>query len=555
MKKRSTLLALATVTVLAATTALLPSALATGSHGKPGGDRSGRGGTLDLTLLGRYESGRYDEGGAEITAYDSRTRRVFTVNAQAGTVDILDIRDPAEPRGTGQLATPGANSVSVHDGLVAVAQQAGTKTDRGTVAFFRASDGHKLEEVRVGALPDMVTFTPKGDRVVVANEGEPDSYCPPGGTAPAGTDPVGSVGVIDLDRGRGGELRRATARTAGFGKWDGKKEELTREGVLIYGPNASVSQDIEPEYVAVSQDGRTAWVTLQENNALALVDLRRAEVHKIVPLGEKDHSEPGNGLDASDKDGGVNIRTWPVEGLYKPDAIQAFTARGGSGGGSGGAEYTVSANEGDARDWGCFAEEVRVKDVELNPKAFPDAAALQKDDALGRLNITSTSPRDSRGRVTELNSLGGRSVSVRDARGRLVWDSGDGLEQLTAKAFPRNFNTDHAVNAPDSRSDNKGPEPEGITTGTVRGTTYAFVGLERPGGIAAYDLSDPRHPKAAGYVNSRDFAGDPQAGTAGDLGPEGVLFVAAKDSPTGDALLVVGNEVSGTTAIYRVGSA
>ncbi|MFD6987343.1 choice-of-anchor I family protein [Streptomyces sp. NPDC059943] len=539
MKKRSTLLALATVTVMAATTALLPSALATGSHTKPG-----HGGKLDLTFLGRYESGKYDEGGAEITAYDSRTRRVFTINAQAGTVDILDIRNPAEPRRTGQLATPGANSVAVHDGLVAVAQQAEAKTDRGTVSFFRASDGRKLKEVRVGALPDMVTFTPKGDRVVIANEGEPDSYCPPGGEEPAGIDPVGSISVVELDRGRGGDLRGATVRTAGFEKWDRKKAELTRDGVLIYGPNASVSQDIEPEYVAVSEDGRTAWVTLQENNALALVDLRRAEVEKIVPLGKKDHSRPGNGLDASDKDG-VNIRTWPVKGLYKPDGIHAFTARGG--------EYTVSANEGDARDWDCFAEEVRVKDVELNPKAFPDAAALQKDDALGRLNITSTSPRDSQGRVTELNSLGGRSISVRDERGRLVWDSGDDLEQLTAKAFGENFNTDHAENDPDSRSDSKGPEPEGITTGTVRGTTYAFVGLERVGGIAAYDLSDPRRPKAAGYVNSRDFAGDPEAGTAGDLGPEGVLFVAAKDSPTGDALLVVGNEVSGTTAIYRVG--
>ncbi|WP_329382386.1 choice-of-anchor I family protein [Streptomyces sp. NBC_01716] len=547
MKKRSTLLALATVTVMAATTALLPSAQATGSHG--GGHGHGKpghqGGTLDLTLLGRYESGKFDEGGAEITAYDSRTRKVFTINAEAGTVDILDIRNPAKPRKTGELVTPGANSVSVHDGLVAVARQAEAKTDRGTVSFFRASDGRKLKEVRVGALPDMVTFTPKGDRVVVANEGEPDSYCAPGGTEPAGIDPVGSVGVIDLDRGRGrdGELRRATVHTAGFEKWDRKKKELTGDGVLIYGPNASVSQDIEPEYVAVSKDGRTAWVTLQENNALALVDLRRAEVEKIVPLGEKDHSEPGNGLDASDKDG-VNIRTWPVKGLYKPDGIHAFSARGD--------EYTVSANEGDARDWDCFAEEVRVKDVELNPKAFPDAAALQQDDALGRLNITNTSPTDSQGRVTELNSLGGRSISVRDERGRLVWDSGDDLEQLTAKAFPADFNTDNAENDPDSRSDSKGPEPEGITTGSVRGTTYAFVGLERPGGIAAYDLSDPRRPKAAGYVNSRDFAGDPEAGTAGDLGPEGVLFVPAKDSPTGDALLVVGNEVSGTTAIYRV---
>lgn len=537
MKKRSTLLALATVTVMAATTALLPSAQASDAR-HDGRDQ------LKLTLLGRYASGAFDEGAAEITAYDARTRRVFTINAQAGTVDILDIRDPAHPRKTGQLRTPGANSVSVHDGLIAVAQQAADKTDRGTVAFFRATDGRKLGQVTVGSLPDMLTFTPKGDRIVVANEGEPDSYCAPGGAEPAGTDPAGSVSVIDLDRTRDGGLRAAHVRTAGFERWNKKRSELTRAGVRIYGPNATVSQDIEPEYAAVSKDGRSAWVTLQENNALALVDLRSAEVEKIVPLGEKDHSKRGNGLDASDKDG-VNIRTWPVRGLYEPDGIHSFSARGG--------EYTVSANEGDARDWDCFSEEVRIKDVELSPKVFPDAEALQQDDAIGRLNITSTSPVDSKGRVTELRSLGGRSISVRDDRGRLVWDSGDDLEQLTAKAYPDDFNTDNAENDPDSRSDSKGPEPEGITTGEVRGTTYAFVGLERIGGIAAYDLSDPRHPKSAGYVNSRDFAGDPEAGTAGDLGPEGVLFIAAKDSPVHVPLLVAGNEISGTTSVYRIG--
>lgn len=532
MKQRTRLLVVAITAVLGAT-ALPP---ATAAPKPKGGD----GKPLHLSLLGRYESGAFDEGAAEITAYDPATRRVFTVNAQAGTVDVLDLTRPSQPRRVAQLATPGANSVAVHDGLVAVAQQADRKTDRGTVAFFRAADGRHLRDVRVGALPDMVTFTPRGDRLVVANEGEPESYC-----AAEADDPAGSVSVVDLDRGRDGRLRGAAVRTAGFGKWDGKEKQLRKAGVRLTGPGASASSDLEPEYVAVSADGRTAWVTLQENNALAVVDLRRARVKKVVPLGLKDHSAPGNGLDASDRDGGAHIRNWPVKGMYQPDAVAAFSSRGKN--------FLATANEGDAREWGCFEEEVRVKSLQLSPKAFPNAAELQQDAALGRLNVSSASPRDAQGRVTELHAFGSRSLSVRDSRGRLLWDSGDELEQLTARLNPAHFNTNHTENEPDGRSDNKGPEPEGVTTGTVRGTSYAFVGLERAGGIVAYDLTDPRAPKFAGHVNSRDFTGDPAAGTAGDLGPEGLLFIPAKDSPTGDPLLVVGHEVSGTTAVYRVG--
>ncbi|UBU09321.1 choice-of-anchor I family protein [Nonomuraea gerenzanensis] len=487
---------------------------------------------LELSLLGRYSAGAVGAGAAEITAYDAKTRRVFVVNAEQGTVDVLDLRDPRAPRKVATLATPGANSVAVHDSLVAVAQQAADKTAAGSVAFFDARTGAKKRQVTVGALPDMLTFTADGRQVVVANEGEAASYC-----AGAVNDPEGSVSVIDV--------RRGTVRTAGFRAWNGKEDALRARGVRISGPGASAAQDLEPEYITTANG--TAWVTLQENNALAVVDLARATVRDIVPLGLKDHAEPAAALDASDRDGRIDIRPHPVKGVYMPDAIAHFRERGRT--------YLVTANEGDSRDWDCHSDEVRVKDAELSPSAFPDAAALKQDAALGRLTVLADSPKDAEGRYTELRAFGGRSISVRAADGTLVWDSGSELEQLVARELPAQFNADNEENGSfDSRSDNKGPEPEGVTVGEVRGRTYAFAGLERVGGVVAYDLSDPRRPRLAGYVNTRDFAGDVEAGTAGDVGPEGVLFIDAHDSPTRTPLLVVGNEVSGTTAVYELRS-
>ncbi|WP_283136597.1 choice-of-anchor I family protein [Rhizohabitans arisaemae] len=478
---------------------------------------------LELTFLGRYSTGSFDAGAAEITAYDPSTRRVFVVNAQAGTVDVLDVNDPRRPHKVATLLTPGANSVAVRRGLVAVAQQAPVKTDPGTVAFFAAGTGRKLKEVVVGALPDMVTFTPDGNRVVVANEGEPSSYC-----AGQVADPEGSVSVVDV--------RRWTVRTAGFGGFDA--DELRADGVRITGPNATAAQDLEPEYITV--DGDVAYVTLQENNALAIVDLDRVRVSDVVPLGLKDWTE--SGFDASDKDGKIDIRSRPVKGMYQPDSIGHLRA--------GGRTYLVTANEGDGRDWGCHADEVRVKSLNL---AMPDAAVLKQDAELGRLNVAADSPRDATGAYTELHAFGGRSISVRSASGELVWDSGDELERLIARVAPADFNADNTANGSfDTRSDNKGPEPEGLTVGEVRGRTYAFAGLERIGGIVAYDMSDPRDPRFAGYVTTRDFTGSVPAGTAGDSGPEGVLFIPAADSPTRRPLLVVGNEVSGTTALYEI---
>lgn len=480
-------------------------------------------------LLGTYASGHFEEGGAEIVAHDPAHQRVFAINAAAGTVDVLSIADPTHPAKIDELATPGANSVAVHGRIIAVAQQAAAKTDPGTVTFFDTATLRRTGQVTVGALPDMVTITADGSKAVVANEGEPEGYC-------AGqVDPAGSVSVIDLSRGPA----RASVRTAGFTAYDGREAALRADGVRIFGPGASASQDFEPEYVATS--GRWAWVTLQENNAIARIDLAKARVVSVTALGLKDHSVDGQGLDTNDKDGVARIETRRVMGMPLPDAIATWKVRG--------TDYLVTANEGDARDWDCYGEEARVKDLPLDPSVFP--AGTKDSSVLGRLTVSTTSPRNAAGEITQLRAFGARSVSVRSADGSLLWDSGDLLERVTAD-LP-SYNADHAETASaDSRSDNKGPEPEGVDVGRIGNRTYAFVGLERTSAVVIVELTDPHHPAYVGLLQHRNDAVPADDPTAGDLGPEGIHFVTAVDSPIGAPLLLVGNEVSGTTSVWQL---
>lgn len=492
---------------------------------------------VELRPLGSYATGLFAEGGAEIAAHDPFHQRLFVVNGGHKVIDVLDISDPASPWRVASIdVTPwghAANSVAVHHGLVAAAVENVDKQAPGAAVFFD-THGRYLKHVTVGALPDMITFSPDGRWVLVANEGEPsDDYL---------VDPEGSVSVIDLRRGVT-RLRQSDVRTAGFAAFGGP---ALPPGVRVYGPGSSAAQDFEPEYVTVSDDSRTAWVTLQENNAVATVDVRRARVTAVRALGTKDHSLPGQGLDPSDRDGGVHVGPWPAQGMYLPDSIAHYRA--------GGHTYLVTANEGDSRDYGAFSEEVRVKDAVLDPTAFPNAAELQQNANLGRLKLSSVgADPDGDGDFDRLFSFGARSFSIWTTDGRLVFDSGDAIETLTAAAYPADFNSDNEANGSfDSRSDDKGPEPEGLALGRVCGRTYAFVGLERLGGVVVFDVSDPRHPDFVQYLNTRDFAGSAPAGTAGDLGPEGLLFIDAWDSPTGRPLLVTANEISGTTRLFEL---
>ncbi|HHY58961.1 MAG TPA: calcium-binding protein [Chloroflexi bacterium] len=895
--------------------------------------------SLTIRPLGAYATGQLDAAAAEIVAYHAGTQRAYVVNGGDKTLDILDVSDPTAPALVSQVDMTqfgdAATSVDVFGDLLAVAVPAAEKTDPGAVVFLDP-DGAVLAQVAVGALPDMLTFTPDGRYVLTANEGEPnDDYS---------VDPEGSVSIIDMSGGVAA-LSDASVRTAGFAAFN--DAELDAQ-IRIYGPNATVAQDLEPEYIAVSPDSTTAFVTLQENNALAVVDLANAEVTTLLPLGFKhfdapvatleryeiadrpvlgvtatgqeillggfsglfyegmDDSgryifvthtdrgpnpepvdvdndgvnerpfvlpdfqpvivrlaldpvvgaveileqigltradgmpltglpnlagEPGmayadekpvdlqgnpleldplgadpegivraedgaywlvdeyrpaiyhfgadgvllaryvpegsnneetgvvvgeealpaiyaqrranrgfeavalrdgilyafiqspidnpdskkdsnskastlvrilafdtnaaqtvgeyfyrldgdgvdkigdavaapdgsilvmernddtgpaarklvyrinldaatnflgydlpigvelqsdaglarlgitpatktlavdlgaigydmvdkpeglalidentlavindddfgvggafdlatglieenpnptpivlgivrlaeNGLDASDKDGGVNIANWPVQSMYMPDAIAAYTVKDEL--------YLVTANEGDARDYDGYSEEARLGDLVLDSALFPNAAELQREENLGRLRVsTASTDVNGDGLVDRIAAFGGRSFSIWDAAGNLVFDSGDAIERITAGLLPDAFNSSGENDSFDSRSDDKGPEPEALALGEIDGRTYAFIGLERIGGVMVWDITDPRAPIFVQYANNRDFTVATEA--AGDLAPEGIVFVPAADSPTGAPLLLVANEFSGTTTVWEIG--
>ena len=530
-----------------------------------------------LERIGRSDSQGFDQSAAEIVAFDKSRKRIFTVNANSGKVDVFNASDVtsltldqtldvatmvlnAKTAVTSVSQVGAANSIAVHGDLAAVAVEAGTKTDTGWVVFINLTDLSVASVVDSGSLPDMVTFTPDGSKAVVAIEGEPTDYQ---------TDPEGRVDIIDTETFI---LRSATFTDFNVG---GSRHSELPVDVRIFGTivNAqgkkvrasTVAEDLEPEYVAVSADSKTAYISIQEANAVAVVDLDSARVSKIFALGYKDHNVAGNGIDASDKDKKANIANWPVYGMYQPDSIATYRVNG--------KDYIVTANEGDSRaDWGTAQtdgtldmagdplnlnmEEFRVKDLKLDPTAFPNASTLQDNATLGRLKVTSKmGDTDNDGDYDKLYVYGARSFSIWDAtNGVLVFDSGDQFEQKTLELYGDNFNNDNGESDPDGRSDAKGPEPEAITVGEIDGKHYAFIGLERMGGVMVYDITTPSAPTFISYVNDRDLSKDPAVdkAAAGDLGPEGFKFVSASDSPNGKPLLIVGNEVSGTTTVYEI---
>ena len=477
---------------------------------------------ITLSPIGRFDPGPGSEG-AEVAAYDPATKRIFSINAASSQVDVLDISDPSDPVLEFTIPLGGRpNSVALHKHVVAVAVENAIKTDPGFVKFFD-TNGTLLSSVTVGALPDMLIFTPNGRRLLVANEGEPnDAYT---------IDPEGSVSIIDMTVGAA-NLPQADVRTATFSD---SIPKTNASSIRIYGPGATLAQDLEPEYIAVSHDSKTAWVTLQENNAIAILDIEAGVFTQLAGLGFKDHSQAGNGLDVSDQDGGINIANWPVFGIYQPDAIESYRVRG--------VTYLVMVNEGDTRAFTGFTEEVRVSALTLDPTAFPNAAILQQNANLGRLTVTNaTGDTDGDGDFDQVLVPGGRSFSIRTAQGELVFDSGDQFEQITAAQVPAAFNSNGTAATFDTRSDNKGPEPEGIVLGKAFGRTYAFIGLERTAGVMVYDVSDPFKPSFVQYVNT----------SPDDISPEGLLFIKEEDSPNGKPLLVVSHEISSTTTIFEI---
>lgn len=533
-----------------------------------------------LSVEGRSApQGTFQTSAAEIVAFEKTTGRIFTVNAASGKVDVYDASSAAKiaalsapersidlpqllvsnGKTTGTSLVGAANSVATSGNLVAIAVEANPKTDNGWVVFLNASTLAYVNAVQVGALPDMITFSPDGTKLLVANEGEPNvGYT---------IDPEGTVSVIKVS-----DFSVATIDFKDFNVGGTRNSELPATKMILGGVGASVAQDLEPEYIAVRPDSLEAYVSLQEASAIAVLDLSTNKVKKIIGMGFKDYSIPGNELDVSRNDG-VNLKTWPVFGMYQPDSIAAYTVNDRT--------YVVTANEGDSReDWlagvnqtNCEAagyyyntacrDELTLRDVATNTPSLVLSTELSNyaastDTTLGRMTFSFQATKKMNGStITRLYGYGGRSFSIWDVQtGERVFDSGGDFERITANRYGSLFNQDHNGNLTgDRRSNSKGPEPEALTLGVINGRTYSFIGLERMGGVMVYDISNPNAPSFVQYLNNRDVNVAPNAAAAlagSDLGPEGFSFVSAANSSDGIPRLIVGNEVSGTTTVYRI---
>lgn len=533
---------------------------------------------ITLRHIDTHHAGLFAQSAAEIPAFCPKTRRVFVVNAQSGRVDVFRLSEAGRLESLEAIDAahdvPGnmraVNSVCVSNGRLAVAVEAEPTTDPGAVAFYDTATLAFSGSVAAGALPDMVTFSPDGRWALVANEGESNDD--------ATIDPDGTVTIIDLSGG----IPQAKAREVAFRDWnDGgarvsQRAALMRGGLRYFGrvgvpgdPRrqraTSFSADVEPEWIEIDSGSRTAYVCLQEANAIAVIDIASATVERLMPLGFKDHGSAGNELDTSDKDGGFRPRCWPgLCGVFQPDTIRLFEA--------GGRRYLVTANEGDSRvrpyaddvlpgvkEGTFFSDEVTLRDWPTAGSRFADATA---DADLGRLKLVRDLVErhlDAEGRPMKLFAFGGRSFSIFDAEtGAIVFDSGSDFERVTAERHPDHFNCSNDSVTRDKRSRSKGPEPEGLVLGVVEGKTYAFIGLERTGGIMVYDITEPAAARFIGYHTNRRFDvpitlsdGTPNP-EAGDTGIEGLAFVPAEQSPTGTPLVIAGNETSGTTTVWEV---
>lgn len=496
-----------------------------------------------INYISSYHTGIFNQSAAEVTAYDPGTKHLFLVNAISANLLVLDISNVASPVLKSQIPLQNwgavANSVSVYNGLVAVAVEANPKTNNGNIVFFDAN-GNYLNHVPSGALPDMLTFSPNGRYVVACNEGEPnDAYT---------IDPEGSITVVDLING----VNNPIVTQINFTQFNGQEQNLRNQGIRIFGPNATAAKDFEPEYATIDKDSRFAYITLQENNAIAKINLNTKQIEYIRPMGFKNHFVLGNEFDASDRDNRINIANWPVFGMYQPDGIANFVVNGKT--------YLVTANEGDSRDYPGFSEEKRVSTLNLDPVAFPNGADLKRNENLGRLNVTNQLGDDNRdGLFEKLFVFGSRSFSIFDENSNLIWDSGSEFERRLAEIYPTFFNTEHTSNSFDTRSDNKGPEPEDVVIANIDGQFFAFIILERIGGFFVYNITNPLSPRYVTYFNNRNFSAPfpsnptkAQLEAIGDLGPETIKFIPAEQSPNGHNLIIISNEISGSVSIFQV---
>jgi DNA-binding beta-propeller fold protein YncE len=553
-----------------------------GQDGLDGLDGQDASAGVSLSLIARASLGA--QGAAEIVQYHKATQTIYATNSATNSIAIIsaasvtsaELSNPINsinlttssinlPATAGTVPLGGVTSIAISGNLLAVAMSAATKTDNGFILFYNGLDNSApafLDSIEVGALPDSIAFTPDGGKLVVANEGEPNGDY--------SIDPEGTISVIDILAN--GEPEE-TAETVTFTSLNGTQADLEAQGMHFPNPSGStingnaititVAQDLEPEYVSTTNS--KAYITLQENNGLAILDFEDLSV-QVIGLGSKNWS--GLNFDGQEN-GAVSFAKYEgLNGVYMPDTISNYEWKG--------ATFLVTANEGDAREYffdvadeaacttamgqsydaddGCLSYSDEVKLKNLTAQAGSALETLQLDGRLDDLRVTSVlGDADGNGEYESAYTYGARSFTIWDQNGLVVFDSGDDLERISASVHAAKFNNDNDENAGDSRSENKGPEPEAIAVGTIGERTYAFIGAERMSGIFVYDVTNPFDAFFADYVINRDLTeGSTVDDVIGDLAPESILFVAGEDSATGEALIIVGNEVSGTVSVYQV---
>lgn len=496
---------------------------------------------IQLNYIGSFDPSGNSTSSTEIVVHDAATQRLFTISSLTDVFDIINFSNPTTPtviQTVNMAPYGGITSIAVKNGIIAVASPNGTNPQgNGSVVFFDIN-GVFLKQLNVGVLPDMITFTPDGTKVMTANEGEPnDAYT---------VDPEGSISIIDVPTLTVAGIQALTqtnVTTLGFTQFNGQEATLAATGGRKVKSTSTLAQDLEPEYIAISPDSQKAWVSCQENNAIIEVNLTTKALTGIWGLGKKDMSLPGNGFDASDNNGEVLIANWPVKAYYNPDAMASYKI--------GNTNYLVTANEGDEKDLGGFSERTTVgaNGYTLDSTIFPNASILKASHNLGRFRITNVNGNtDGDTDFEEIHALGARSFSIFNADTKqLVFDSGDQFERHTAAYHPLIFNADNEANGAKTRSRAKGPEPEGVTLGTINGQTFAFITLERTGGVMVYNVTDPNNVTFTDYKHSRSTSA-----FGGDNGPEGITFIPAANMTNGKAYVIVANEISGTLSMYEV---
>ncbi|WP_193726918.1 choice-of-anchor I family protein [Paenibacillus guangzhouensis] len=503
---------------------------------------------IHIEKIGEYAVGmtNADGGVAEIVKYNKDNGKMYLVNGSA-TPPSLEIIKLGQGKGQSQLdKTILVKELSETDGFVFgdltsvdidhvkkrvyVAVQEKDPMKQGKILALDY-EGNLTASCTAGVQPDMVKVTADGRYVLTADEAEPRL---------GSQDAPGSITIVDTDTGESTQLYFDHPQVIDDAVHIRDKRNLVNGVIAQAAGKEEAKYDLEPEYIALSEDHKTAYVALQENNAIATVDIASKKVLSVKSLGYKDFNTVVNALDLQ-KDGNILLENAPFQGVYMPDGIKAATMNGQT--------YLFTANEGDATEWPGMTNAVTVKDLKANLDPNSEAYSFLR----GTTKYDKVEAAADFGK-NGIYLFGGRSFSIWKADTmEQVFDSGSDFETITGQRLPDYFNASNSKIAKDDRSTKKGPEPEGIELGVVGSRTLAFVGLERVGGIMTYDVTNPETPAFVNYTNTRIFQdSNGKANLDTDTGPEGIEFIPAVNSPTGQPLLLAAFEVGGRVGVYQL---